>query len=71
MQKQGRGMSLFLVLQIVLRRGLWQYEGIQHKPRTQPEAGDEAVQGGVAVVCCPGVGKIKESLLLLAGEIFG
>ena len=71
MQKQGRGMSLFSVLQIVLRRGFRQYEGIQHKPRTQPEARDKAVQGGVAVVSRPGVGKIQEALFLLAGEMLG
>ena len=64
-------MSLFLVLQIVLRRGFRQYEGIQHKPRSQAEAGDEAVQGGIAVVARPGVGKVQEAFLLLAGEIFG
>ena len=51
-------MSLFFILQIVLRRRFRQYEGVQHKPRSQPEAGDEAVQGGVTVVGGPGVGEV-------------
>ena len=62
-------MSLFFVFQIVLRRRFRQYEGVQHKPRTQPETGDEAVQGGVAVVGGSGVGEVREAFLLLAGEM--
>ena len=42
LQKQGRGMFLFFVLQIVPRRGFRQHEGIQHKSRSQAEAGDES-----------------------------
>ena len=64
-------MSLFLVLQIVLRRGFRQYEGIQHKPRSQTEAGDEVVRGGIAVEGGPGVGEVQKAFLLLAGETLG
>ena len=60
-----------LFLQIVLRRSLRQNESIHHKPCTQAEAGDEAVQGGVAVVGRPGVGVVQEALLLVAGEMLG
>ena len=45
------------------------YKSIQHKPRTQPETGDKAVQGGVAVVGGSGVGEVREAFLLLAGEM--
>ena len=44
---------------------------IQHKQCSQPEPGDKAVQGGVAVVGRPGVGKVQEALFLLAGEMVG
>ena len=44
-------------------------KSIEYKPRSQPEARDEAVQGGVAVVGRPGVSEIQEAFLLLAGEI--
>ena len=71
LQMRGRGISLFFVLQIVLRRRFRQYEGVQHKPCPQPEAGDEAVQGGVAVVGGSGFGEVQGAFLFLAGEIFG
>jgi len=58
-------------LQIVLRRSLRQNECIHHKPCPQPEAGDETVQGGVAVVGRPGVGEVQKAFLLLAGEMLG
>ena len=71
LHEQGRGVSLFFILQIVLRRRFRQYEGVQHKPRIQPEVGDEAVQGGVAVVGGSGGGKAQGAFLLLTSEIFG
>ena len=64
-------MSLFFVFQIVLRRRFRQYEGVQHKPRAQPETGDEAVQGGVTVVGGLGGGKAQGAIHLLTSEIFG
>ena len=42
LQMRDRGMFLFFVLQIVPRRGFRQHEGIQHKSRSQAEAGDES-----------------------------
>ena len=62
-------MSLFVVLQIVLRQSIRQNKCVQHKPHSQPEAGDEAVQGGVAVVGGSGVGEVQEAFLFLAGEM--
>ena len=58
-------------MQIVLRRSLRQNECIHHKPRAQPESGDKAVQGGVAVIGRPCVGVVEEAFLLLAGEMLG
>ena len=64
-------MSLFFVFQIVLRRSFQYNKRIQHEPCAQPETGDEAAQGGVAVVGGSGVGEVQEAFLFLAGEIFG
>ena len=63
--------ACFFAGQLIRDHGLRQDKRIQHKPRSQPEAGDETVQGGIAVVSRPGVGEIQETLLLLAGEMLG
>ena len=47
------------------------YKSIQHKPRTQPETGDKAIHGGVAIVGGPGIGEVQGAFLLLDGEMRG
>ena len=64
-------MSLFFVLQIVLRRSFQYNKRIQQEPCTQPETGDKAIQGIVAVVGESGVGEVREAFLLLTGEMLG
>lgn len=60
---------LYLVFQIV-RIGCFRCnECVECKLRSQPKAGDEAVEGGLTVDRCPGVDILDESLFLLAREL--
>ena len=63
--------GLLILTLFIPRREVAAQECIQHEPCTQPEAGDEAVQGVVAVVGGSGVGKVREAFLLLTGEMLG
>ena len=59
----------YFVFQIVR---VWRFrcdEGIECELRTEAEAGDEAVEGGLAINGCPGIDVLDESFLLLAGEL--
>ena len=44
-------------------------EGIECELRAQAEAGDEAVECGLAVDGCPGIDVLEEAFLFLAGKL--
>lgn len=59
----------YLVFQIV-RVGCFRCnEGIECELSAEAEAGDEAVECGLAVDGCPGIDVLEESFLFLAGEL--
>ena len=47
--------GLYLVFQIVRMGGFRCNEGIEYELCTEAEAGDEAVEGGFSVDCCPDI----------------
>ena len=60
---------LYLVFQIV-RVGCFRCnEGIECELRAEAEAGDKAIEGGLAVDGCPDINILEETFLLLAGEL--
>ena len=61
--------GLYLVFQIVR---VWCFrgdEGIKRELCAEAEAGDEAIEGGLAVDGCLGVDILEETFLLLAGKL--
>ena len=60
---------LYFVFQVI-RVGCFRCnKGIKCKLRSQPEAGDKAVEGGLPVNRSPGIDVSEETFLLLAGEL--
>lgn len=61
--------GLLFVFQVV-RVGRFRCdEGIERKLRTEAEAGDEAIEGGLPVDGCPGIDILDKSFLLLPREL--
>ena len=61
--------GLYLVFQIV-RVGCFRCDkGIERELCAQAEAGDEAVECGLAVDGCPGIDVLEKAFLFLAGEL--
>ena len=60
--------GLLFVFQVVHTRCFRCDEGIECELRAEAEAGDEAVEGGLAINGCPGINVLDEPFLFLAGK---
>lgn len=60
---------LYLVFQVVRVRYFRGNKGIERELCAEAEAGDEAIEGGFSVNGCPGIDVLKETFLLLSGEL--